>query len=529
VKVAIVVQRYGAEINGGAELHARYVAERLARHVHVEVLTTCATDYVTWRNSLPATVDMVHGVTVRRFPVVRERDRDEFGKWSERVFLATHAVRDELSWLDAEGPTSPELVAYIAQHEGSFDFFIFFSFRYYHAYHGARAVPAKAILVPTAERDGALGLSIFGPLLRGVRALMYNSFEERALIHAAAQNQDVPGVVVGIGSEIPHETSPARFRQKFDIRDRFAIYVGRIDENKGCGELFDFFQRYSRLMAEGMHLVLIGTPIIPIPDHPRIHHLGFVGDQDKFDALSAAELLIMPSYLESLSMVALEAWALGKPVLANGHCDVLRGQCIRSNGGLYYESFAEFLETLRAIDMGPALASALGRNGREYFAKHYSWPVIERKYLDILDRLRRETPTRSMESLPGWFARRRKIVPPADKVVAALPKGAALADKDPPPPNRALVAPRAQAEVLKPLEPVIENRRPPPPPPRAVATPKVPSPARPEPGTRGAERRPQPSRPRQGASQAPPSAGRTPQQQRGARRRRGGGPPRKPN
>ncbi len=547
MKVAIVVQRYGADINGGAELHARYVAERLARHVIVEVLTTCATDYVTWRNALPASVETVHGVTVRRFQVARERDPDEFGKSSERVFLATHAIRDELSWLDAEGPTSPELVAYIEQHQGSFDFFIFFSFRYYHAYHGVRAVPAKAILVPTAERDGALGLSIFGPLFRGVRAVMYNSYEERALIHAAAQNDDVPGVVVGVGSEIPSETSPARFRHKFGIRDRFAIYVGRIDQNKGCGELFDFFQRYSRMMAEGMHLVLIGTPIIPIPDHPRIHHLGFVSDQDKFDALAAAELLIMPSYLESLSMVALEAWALGKPVLANGHCDVLRGQCIRSNGGLYYETFAEFMETLRAIDMGPALALTLGRNGREYFAKHYSWPVIERKYLDILERLGREPATRSMEPLPGWFARRRKILPPAEKIVAGLPKGAALSDKesasasravDAPPSRtvaaaagRPIPAPRAQVEVLRP------PATPEPGSPASAFThaadsaPQGPSAARPEQIARGdADRRPRPARPRQGAPHGQAPSARAPQQQRGARRRRrGSGPPRKPN
>ena len=53
VKLAVVVQRYGADINGGAELHARYVAEHLARHAEVEVLTTCARDYVTWRNELP--------------------------------------------------------------------------------------------------------------------------------------------------------------------------------------------------------------------------------------------------------------------------------------------------------------------------------------------------------------------------------------------------------------------------------------------------------------------------------------------
>lgn len=431
MKVAIVVQRYGADVNGGAELHARYIAERLGRHVQVEVLTTCASDYVTWRNALPSGTDTVNGISVRRFPVVREREPAEFGRHSEHVFTRTHSLRDELAWLDAEGPTSPDLINYIKSVESAYDFFIFFSFRYYHAFHGVRAVSAKSILVPTAERDGALGLSIFGPIFRGVRACMYNSFEERALIQAASDNRHVPGIVVGVGSEIPAHINAVRFRQKFNMRDRFAIYIGRIDENKGCGELFDFFQRYTRMLAESMHLVLIGTPVIPIPKHPKIHHLGFVNDQDKFDALAAAELLIMPSYFESLSMVALEAWALGKPVLANGRCDVLKGQCVRSNGGLYYDNFQEFIETLRAIDFNPSLAAALGRNGRDYFGRHYAWPIIERKYLDMLERLNKEPQTVALEPLPGWFARRRNTCPPANTLVAKLPAGAALKDAAP--------------------------------------------------------------------------------------------------
>lgn len=441
MKIAIVVQRYGADINGGAELHARYVAERLARHVSVEVLTTCATDYITWRNDLPAGAETIGATLVRRFPVARERDPEDFGERSRLVFDETHSVRDELAWLESEGPASPALMQFIAAHAADYDFFIFFSFRYYHAWHGVRAVPGKSILVPTAERDGALGLSIFGPILRGVRALMYNSFEERALIRGVAANDDVPGVVVGVGSEIPERTSPGRFRQKFDFHERFAIYVGRIDENKGCAELFDFFQRYSRELAEGLHLVLIGNPVIPIPRHPRIHHLGFVSDQDKFDAMAAAELLVMPSYLESLSMVALEAWALGKPVLANGTCDVLKGQCIRSNGGLYYEGFEEFLETLRTLDTNRALAGALGGSGQAYFQRHYSWPVIEAKYLEMFERLAKEPPSREMEPLPGWFARRRRDLPPAKDIVRALATGAS-SDRDEAP--RA-AAPRAHA------------------------------------------------------------------------------------
>ncbi|MCC7042588.1 MAG: glycosyltransferase [Acidobacteria bacterium] len=425
MKLAIVVQRYAADINGGAELHARYVAERLARHATVEVLTTCARDYITWKNELPPGEETVNRIRVRRFPVSSPRDPQRFGALSRVVFDDTHSVADELRWLDSEGPTSPELVRHIRQQAGAFDFFLFFSYRYYHAWHGCRTVPSKAILVPTAERDPALGLAIFGPVFRMARALMYNSHEERALIEHVSQRQG-PGVVVGVGSEIPDHPQPARFRRKFQVRRPFAIYIGRIDENKGCPEMFSHFQQYAAMRPHGLDLLLVGSSVLDIPKHPRIRHLGFLSDEDKFDALAAADLLIMPSQYESLSMVALEAWALGKPVLANGRCDVLKGQCIRSSAGLYYETFEEFSEALFQLEASGPLGGVLGRNGREFFRRHYSWPVIEQKYLDMFRRLAKE-PVPVAEPLPGFFARRSRIVPPAAEVVLAAPSGAVRA------------------------------------------------------------------------------------------------------
>jgi glycosyltransferase involved in cell wall biosynthesis len=432
VKLAVVVQRYGADINGGAELHARYVAEHLAKHAQVTVLTTCARDYVTWHDEYPAGVEQVNGVPVHRFPVDQERDVKTFARWSDHVFEHHHSYLDEMKWLHAEGPKSSALVSHIAANRRTYDFFFFFSYRYYHAFHGARAVPERAILVPTAERDEAIGLGMTPPLFRGVRALMYNSPEERRMIQAASQNQDVPGVVVGIGSEIPAqgEASADRFRQKFGITGRFALYLGRIDQNKGCNELFTFFLRALPALPKGLGLVLVGKEIVPIPDHPRIRHLGFLYDQDKYDALAAADLLVMPSYYESLSMVALEAWALGKPVLVNGKCEVLRGQCIRSKAGLYYETQAEFVETLRAIADWRSLNVALGRNGQQFFSQHYAWPVIEQKYLDMLARLqeadRANGASTRMEAEPGFFARRRKSLRPAAEVLSELPSGPVL-------------------------------------------------------------------------------------------------------
>ena len=428
MKLAVVVQRYGADLNGGAELHARYIAERLARHADVEVLTTCARDYITWRNELPEGLDKVNGILVRRFEVSRERDPNDFGRQSEYVFGNFHSIADELKWLRAEGPTSPTLVNHLRQSASDYDYVIFFSYRYYHTYHGMRATPKRAILVPTAERDPALGLTIFAPAFRAVRAVMYNSHEERALIHGVSANRDVPGVVVGVGSEVPKTANPERFRSRTGFAGRFALYVGRIDENKGCAEMFDYFRRYVAQVSRDMELVLIGTAMMRIPTHPRIRHLGFVTDEEKYDAMAAADLLLMPSYFESLSMVTIEAWAMRVPVLVNGHCDVLRGQTIRANAGLYYESYGEFAEALYALESNRVLRRALAENGRRYYERHYTWDVIDRKYLTMLERLQ-DADQHGYEALvepqPGWLERRRRVQPPARALVEQLPAGPA--------------------------------------------------------------------------------------------------------
>jgi len=422
VKLAVVVQRYGADISGGAERLARDIAELLARRAEVEVLTTRAKDYISWRNELPAGVDKVNGVTVRRFPVSRPRNELDFAHRSNYVFGHRHSPADELRWLKSEGPLSPALVRHIARTKDQFDFFLFLSFRYYQAFHGARAAAGKAVLVPTAERDPAVALSIFGPVFRSARAVMYCTPEERRLVGAVSQRKG-PDAVVGVSSNVPEQPHAGRFRRTHGIHRPFAIYIGRVDINKGCKELFEYFEAYAANDPAGLDLVVVGSQHLKIPEHPRVRYLGFLSERDKFDALAAADLLIMPSPYESLSIVTLEAWALGKPVLVNGRCDVLRGQVLRSRGGLYYESADEFREGLFMLGSGSPAGPVLGRNGYEYFRRNYTWPVIERKYADMFDRLKREDPA-AEEPLPGFFASRKRNIPAAEEILRGLPSGA---------------------------------------------------------------------------------------------------------
>jgi len=394
VRLALVVQRYGLEISGGAELHARLVAEMLAARHEVAVVTTCASDYVTWRNEYPSGIDTVNGIPVFRFPVRRERDPERFGRLQQRVFHREHTEREARAWMDAQGPYTPRMRRWLTANRNAFDFFICFSYRYWTTFEAMQQTSGRAILVPTAEPDPAIELPLFAPMFRSARGIMYNSEEEREMILEHAGNDAVPGVVVGVGIVEPPPVDAAGFRARHGIDGPFLLYVGRIDANKGCGQLFDYYRAaWDRLTAAGVEvprLVLAGSAVMEVPEHPGILWLGRVSDQDKYDALAAATALVMPSFYESLSMVLLEAWALARPVLVNAHCPVLYGQARRADGGLWYHDLAEFTACLELLARDERLGNGLGERGHDYYESHYTWPVIDSKYESMLGRLATE-------------------------------------------------------------------------------------------------------------------------------------------
>ncbi len=383
-KIAVIVQRYGLEINGGAEYHARLIAERLNRHFTVEVFTTTASDYVTWAHHYPEGRQELNGIPVHRYRVRKPRDPEAFGRVQKFIFEQEHSMADEERWLEEEGPLLPGLLDDLGKREGEFAYFLFFSYRYYHSFHGVRRFAAKAILVPTAEHDQVIYLGLFRDFFNLPAAIVYNSPEEKDLIHRVSGNQSIAADVVGVGSEVPDEFDAAGVCSRLGVDGRYIVYIGRLDENKGVPELFRFFLRLQAEEKLELKLVLVGKAHVPVPDHPGIVHVGFQEDREKYGLLAGAEFLVMPSQYESLSMVALEAWATGKPVLANGRTEVLRGQCRRSNAGLWYSDYEEFRAAFLALGNDAGLRRRLGANGREFFQKNYSWEIIEEKYLQLI-------------------------------------------------------------------------------------------------------------------------------------------------
>lgn len=426
MKLAFIIQRYGTEVLGGSEHLCRLVAERLAAQHDVEVLTTCARDYVTWKNESPEGTDRIRGVTIRRFANARTRDITEFNKYSEWIYNNSHSHADELEWLEQQGPWCPGLIEYLKRNHQQYDVLIFFTYLYAPTVLGLEVAPSRSVLVSTAHDEPAIRLEIFKQVFSRPAALCYLTESERSFVHRQFPERPLLEEVAGVGIEFPQQQPyprmpaaeddppptgdvtppsaaddepPSRehpshlmtrgsvFRGRHRLHGPIALYGGRIDPGKGCEELIEYFSAYVKDGGDAT-LALMGVKLMALPEEPFIRFAGLLSDRERLQALEAATVVVVPSPYESLSLLALEALSVGTPILVNARSAVLVEHCVRSNGGLYYADRDEFVECLKALLDDERLRRSLGRNGREYVQKNYRWDVVLAKYERMFAKVR---------------------------------------------------------------------------------------------------------------------------------------------
>ena len=377
----------------------------------VEVLTTCAQDYITWKNEYPEGTDRIRGVTVRRFANARTRDLEAFNRYSEWIFNSAHTREDEMEWLRQQGPWCPALQEYLERNQQQYDILIFFTYLYAPTVLGVRVAPHKSILVPTAHDEPAIHLEIYKEMFSraGGHRLQHRRraplphdalldprhrrgdgrLRRRPLSGAGLPARQVRGRAEGRARRrepIPEdERSPSwrphlagrgvLFKRRHRLHGPLALYGGRIDPGKGCEELIEYFSSYVQEGGDAS-LVLMGVKLMPLPEEPFIHFAGRLPDNERLQALEAATVVVVPSPYESLSLLALEAFAVGTPVLANARSEVLVEHCHKSNAGLYYADRDEFVEAMKLLVADHRLRGAMARNGRAYVRKNYRWDVI---------------------------------------------------------------------------------------------------------------------------------------------------------
>lgn len=413
MKVAFVIPWYGEDIPGGAEAVCRETTRCLhGAEVEVEVLTTCVKDFHhPWHeNYHKPGAATVGAVLVRRFPVER-RDVRRFDELNGRLMRTPVSLLWEVGWEEGEPARyssplsaeeertfivemikSPELYKYLRDHGDAYELFLFVPYMFSTSVFGSEVWPDKSVLIPCLHDESYAYMGIYREMFARARGFLFHSESEQQL---AARLYEVPGdnaFVLGAGVNTEVEASAERFREKYGIARPFLLYVGRKDPTKNTDLLISYFARYRASRPDSdVLLVLAGGGTLP-PEQTSggdVIDVGFIPMQDKYDAYSAALCTCQPSVHESFSLTIMESWVVGTPALVNGVCDVTREHCVKSNGGLYFTSAAEFAECVDFYLNNHSLRQRLGARGRDYVVQNYRWETVIQKYRHALEQLSR--------------------------------------------------------------------------------------------------------------------------------------------
>jgi len=391
VKILYGVQRYGTEVGGGAESACRSLAERMAARGHrVEVVTSCAVDYVTWADEYPEGTSELNGVTLHRLPVRAQRTTAQFGPISQRVLTRPHTpFAVERDWVRVQGPDLPGLVPWLESESSRFDVAAFYTYLYPTTAFGlpVAARYTATVLHPAAHDEPMIELSVFDALFRQADAICVHTPEELETVRRRFHFDSLAGVV-GLGVDVhPPPADGGRFRAAFGIGDGpILLYNGRVEPGKGTDELAKYFIEYKKRHQDPLKLVLVGPLVTPVAEHPDIICTGYVDVQTRLDAYAASFAFVMPSYFESFSIALCDAWAIRRPALVNANCAVLDGQARRSGAGLGYRSLSEFVAALDRLIADPGLIAAMGAAGRKYVLGNYGWDAVATSYENLLHR-----------------------------------------------------------------------------------------------------------------------------------------------
>ena len=390
MKIAFVAPFYGERASGGAESECRQTALHLAQQgIEVEVLTTCLLDLVHGMmvNAYPAGVTRDGDVLVRRFRA-DVFDPGPFCELNQRLIDGETLSADEERYFMARNVNSFELYRYIAAHSSGYDWFCFIPYLFGTSCYGSQICPEKSILIPCLHDEGYAKMQMVRDLFARVARIAFHTPAEMRIAEkrfgpAPNTNQRL---LIGEGVDYTFDSNPERFRERFAMESPFLMYAGRKDSTKNVDTLIRFFSAYKRQNPNELKLVLIGPREAAIPSDmtPWIVDLGFLDDQDKKDAYSAALVLCQPSLNESFSIVMMEAWGCGTPCLVHGGCAVTREHVVLSNGGLYFETFPEFSGALDYLLAHPDTGERMGAAGRKYVNENFDWSVITSRFIETL-------------------------------------------------------------------------------------------------------------------------------------------------
>lgn len=408
--ICFVVCQYGKEVNGGAEIHCKMLAERLRAYYHVDVLTTKIVNYNTFEEYYTVDQEIINEINILRFPCTPfdsqlHNSWRKKSKWPRKIrrtlfrfkILKTIAdyipvwkfgVHREREMLKTHGFYSEQFLNYLKEHKERYKAIIFMSYPYPHSIFGTSVAPEKSVLIPTVHEEGDIFRSIQTHMFTTVKHIAFNTEEEKALAQKIFGKKMSSNSIVAVGVETEtnnSEISEQQLLARFDLPPNYMHYFGRICGSK-MGNLIAWFIDYKQKYKSDLKLVLTGRLFQEEVHHPDIIYTGFVTEEEKIALIKQARLVVNPSRNESLSLLLLEAMNLGKTVLVNGKSDVMKAHCIKSDFAAdYYVSKKDFQQKIHRYATDDNTILANNQKAQAYVNRHYNWDTIMNKLKTIID------------------------------------------------------------------------------------------------------------------------------------------------
>ena len=413
-KIAFVVIKYGAEVNGGGEVHCRMLAERLTQHYDVEVLTSDIINFEASKNSentYPIGDEIINDVTVKRFSS-RNKNSDDFhkyrgkAKWGGKIRRQLYKLGvlkyiancvplwnmfrgAEIRLQACSAGYSSDLLEYIRLHEQDYKALIFITYYFPHTQIGGLIAPHKSIVIPTAHNEKPLFYSNLTYLFTKVKHVAFNTNAEENMCEDIFGSHISEHSIVGVGVELASSDKWDIVKQKYSLPDSYILYLGRVTSRK-INSLLEDFVSYKKRTKSDVKLVLVGgiDKNISTDMHPDIIFTGFVSEEEKSSIIENATIFVNPSQYESLSLLLIEGMSKGIPILVNGKCEVLKEHCLLSDGAAhYYMSKEDFFKKLDILLSDNKLREVMGEKGKIYVEKNYSWNKIIPQFINIIEEI----------------------------------------------------------------------------------------------------------------------------------------------
>jgi len=386
MKIAFVAPFCGSKAAGGAESECLNTAIHLARAgCEVEILTTCALDLQhNWNvNYYRQGSSQESGVFFRRFRT-EGTDLTQLFSLNNKLLKGEILSASEEEQFIAMHVNSFGLYRYIAENESMYDWICFIPYLFGTTFFGSMLCPKKAVLIPCFHNESYARMKVFSDLFNRVSKVVFHTKAEEVLANELYGSLKEKSLLIGEGVETNFASDDDRFRKKYEIKDPFILYAGRKDRTKNIHTLIHYFSMYKENNRNNLRLIMIGPGQLPIPSNMKenILDFGFVPEQDKKDAYSAASIFCQPSLNESFSIVMMEAWNCSIPCLVHGGCSVTSEHVVDSGGGLYFTNYDEFEGCLNYFLSNSDMTLLMGRAGREYVQECFSWNKIVKRYLE---------------------------------------------------------------------------------------------------------------------------------------------------